>query len=119
MTEFKSLPGDPPPEPKERGDLDDKQKIGRKETWERLQTRQQNEDVAFVLSSPEGRRFYWRLLKRCGIFKSSYSSEEGRIFFYEGERNIGLMLLKDVNEIAPDAYLLMLKEEKERETKER
>lgn len=105
------LPGEPIPMPKERGELDDAKHIGRKEILDRMSVRQQQSDVMFVLSSVEGRRFYWRLMKRCGIFKSSYSAEEGRIFFYEGERNIGLMLLKELNEVIPSAYLQMMEED--------
>lgn len=99
------------PEKKERGDLDDAKKVGRKETLDRIQARQQQEDTAFVLSTMQGRRFYWRLLEKCGIFESSFTGNN-TTFFNEGMRNIGLMLLKDVNEIDPQAYLKMLEESK-------
>lgn len=105
------LPGSPIPEKKERGDLDDPKKVGRKGVLDRLQARQEQEDVAFVLQSIQGRRFYWRLMKRCGIFESSFTGNN-TTFFNEGQRNIGLMLLSDLNEISPESYLKMIEEAK-------
>jgi len=70
-------------------------------------------DVREILSTVRGRRFYWRYLEICGIFRTS-NSDSSQIFFNEGMRNIGLQLLADLNEAAPDAYLLMLQESKEK-----
>ena len=69
-------------------------------------------DVREVLNTRRGRRFFWRYLEICGVFKTSNASEH-QIFYNEGMRNIGLQLLADVNEAAPNAYLLMLKESQE------
>ena len=92
-----------------RGELDDPKKVKRKELEARLARRSELEDIAFVLSTPQGRRFYWRLLTRCGIFRSSYTGDN-QTFYNEGERNIGLLLMAELNEADPDAYLKMLKE---------
>lgn len=69
-------------------------------------------DVRIVLSTPAGRRFVWRYLERCGLFRTSFTGNEGSTFFNEGERNIGIKLLADVNEADPERYLLMMKESK-------
>jgi hypothetical protein len=82
-----------------------------KEISESLNDRRIN-DIREVLSTKRGRRFFWRYLEICGIFKTS-NADSSQIFFNEGMRNVGLMLLADVNEAAPDAYLLMLRESQE------
>jgi len=76
------------------------------------QNDQRLNDVREVLNTKRGRRFYWSILEFCGIFKTS-NSDQHQIFFNEGMRNVGLKLLADVNEAAPEAYLLMLRESKE------
>lgn len=81
-----------------------------KEKAESLNDRRLN-DVREVLNTVRGRRFYWTLLEFCGVFKTS-NADEFQIFFNEGMRNVGLKLLADVNEAAPEAYLKMLGESK-------
>jgi len=69
-------------------------------------------DIREVLNTRRGRRFYWRYLTICGVFKTS-NADASQIFFNEGMRNVGLQLLADVNEAAPEAYLVMLREAQE------
>lgn len=73
------------------------------------------EDLAAMLANPQGRRVMWRLLEACGIFRSSFSAEAGLTAFNEGARNIGLMLLADINEACPQMYVTMLNEARARE----
>lgn len=68
-------------------------------------------DVRMVLSTLQGRRFVWRYLSECGVFRTSFTGNS-QTFFNEGERNIGLKILADVNEAAPEAYLTMMNESK-------
>lgn len=70
------------------------------------------EDVRYVLSSAQGRRFMWRYLNGCGLFESSFTGNS-TTFFKEGERNVGLRLMADINDSNPDAYVSMIKENKE------
>lgn len=69
-------------------------------------------DVREVLNTRRGRRFMWELLDFCGIFRTSLANEH-QIFYNEGQRNVGLKLLADINEAAPQAYAVMLAESKE------
>lgn len=72
-------------------------------------------DVADLLAMPAGRRFIWRYLSECGVFRTSWEAS-AKIHFNEGMRNIGLMMLADVNEANPDGYIQMMKESKQNET---
>ena len=56
-------------------------------------------DIREVLNTRRGRRFYWRYLEICGVFRTS-NADASQIFFNEGMRNVGLQLLADVNEAA-------------------
>lgn len=69
-------------------------------------------DVCMVLSTKQGRRFVWKYLEFCGVFRSTWEAS-ARIHFNEGMRNVGLKLLADVNNAQPEAYLQMMREAKE------
>jgi hypothetical protein len=68
------------------------------------------DDVFWVLQSRQGRRFYLRMLTFCGVFRSSWDPS-AKIHFNEGQRNVGLMMLADLNESDPSAYEKMKREE--------
>jgi len=70
-------------------------------------------DVAMLLSTRSGRRFIWGLMTECGIFRTSFDNSGSVTAFNEGRRQIGLRVLADVNESAPEQYLLMLRESQE------
>lgn len=80
---------------------------------QRIDREQEIADFAELMSKPAGRRFLWRMLDKCGVYRSSFrtSAEMG---FLEGQRNIGLMLISELHEICPEQYIAMLTEAKER-----
>jgi hypothetical protein len=71
-------------------------------------------DMQHVLNSIQGRRLLWRYLETCGIYKSSFTGSS-ETFYLEGQRNIGLKLLADITEASPESYMLMMKEQKQRD----
>jgi len=81
------------------------------ERKERFGRERELEDVRFILQTLQGRRLIWRYLALCGVFRTSFTGNS-HTFFNEGERNIGLKLLADVNEADPESYLKMMKESK-------
>jgi len=74
--------------------------------------RQELDQVRLVVGTSLGRAFYWRLLQLCGVFQSSFNHSGSITAFNEGQRNIGLKLLADLNEAAPEAYVTMMRESK-------
>ena len=70
------------------------------------------DDIDWLMASPRGRRIMNRYLSRCHVFESSFSTNLSQTNFAEGERNIGLQLLSDVMEHAPDKYMKMIEENK-------
>ena len=75
----------------------------------RLQERQL-EDVAWVLSTQQGRRFFWRYIQNTGTGKTSLDPSRDRTCFNEGERNIGLQLIADAKQVGLEVYQLMERE---------
>lgn len=66
-------------------------------------------DVRAMLESPAARRFLWRLLERCGIYRSSFTGGDAT-FFNEGVRDTGLFVLHEITEADPSAYAKMMLE---------
>lgn len=89
----------------------DEEQIREGELRLRFGKREMEADLAHLLSQPQFRRYVWRHLTQCGIFRVSTSCDN-YTFFREGERNIGLRLQAEIMEVSPDAYLLMMQEQK-------
>ena len=70
---------------------------------------QELNDIRSLLNATEGRRFLWRLLTHCGVYKQSFTGNS-ETFFLEGQRSVGLWALADIMDAEPDAYLRMIKE---------
>jgi hypothetical protein len=57
----------------------------------------------FVLSDARARRFVWWILEQCGVFRVSFSGNSST-FFAEGERNIGLKIISQLDGVSPTAF---------------
>lgn len=68
-------------------------------------------DLRKVLSFPEGRRYIWRLWGLTGVFRSSYTPKDANMTsFREGQRDVGLAMLQDINDASPTALAQMRSE---------
>lgn len=71
------------------------------------------EDLKFILGTAQGRRFVWRYLGLCGVYRISHSGESTHeTAFKEGARLVGTTLLNDINSARPEAYFQMIEESK-------
>lgn len=101
--------------------MDDQSTPSRKQSADqkrRDRRNQEKEDMAFILDSQQGRRFFWRLLTMAGVYRSSFTGDS-RTFFREGERNIGLQVLRDIHEIDPNIMARMVEENRDDRTDKR
>jgi len=71
---------------------------------------QRGRDWMTVLSTPEGRRLVWTILGECGLYRSSFAVDALAMAHNEGRRDVALRLLADITQHTPDAYVLMLTE---------
>ena len=67
------------------------------------------EDVKWLMGHKQGRRFVTRLLDKAGVYRTSFTGNS-ETFFREGQRNLGLFVLSEVMELAPEQHAQMLKE---------
>lgn len=68
------------------------------------------DDLKWVMSHAQGRRFVARLLAEAGVHRASFNASAGVMSFNEGRRHIGLVILADLLDHTPEAYLKLLKE---------
>lgn len=65
------------------------------------------------LSTAEGRAWFYGLLADCGVFRNPFTQDPAVTSFNCGEMNVGQKVLAAVVDASPDAYLQMLKEQKD------
>ncbi len=89
--------------------------------------RAQRDDVARVLrerdvrwlmeAGPKGRAFAYNFLKEAGVWDDSFSSNALVMARNEGRRSVGMKLMNAIHKVCPDAYLTMLNEHREQQTR--
>lgn len=94
-------------------DAGDEKQVRKRKTKDQLKREQQLVELKAILDTRFGRDLLWRMLERCSVFKTTFSSEPLTMAFNEGKRQIGLWLLKEINEAQPKAYSLMTQENNE------
>lgn len=68
--------------------------------------------VEAAMTMEQGRAWFYDLLIRCHVFNTTFDEDPCRHAFRAGEANIGLMCLSDIQEVAADNYIKMIKEMK-------
>jgi hypothetical protein len=68
------------------------------------------DDLLWLMSDKRGRRFVRRLLDRVGIYRTSFSTEALAMAFNEGQRNVGLQLVGQINQHCPSRFSEMQRE---------
>lgn len=81
--------------------------------------RNELQDIREIMAFKKGRRFMWRMLEATHIFQPIFDLQNAVMAFNEGQRNIGLMLMADIQEASPEKYTLMMKEAKEQDHERR
>jgi hypothetical protein len=82
----------------------------------RLQLRlEELEDIKRVASTAEGRRVLGRLFHLTSLFVVIPPTDPLVMSFNEGQRNVGLVFMNDLLEVAPEKYITMQKAAKEKQ----
>ena len=77
-----------------------------------LRREKETEELKSLLSSPIMRHFMWRVLERCGVYTTSFTGESAGTFFNEGQRQIGLWLLTEIEDSDKNALSTMQLEQR-------
>ncbi len=71
--------------------------------------------VSAIMSVPQGRAWMYGLLAACKVFGSPIVQGDPYFTYHNiGEQNIGKKLLQEINDAAPDEYIMMMREAKEK-----
>lgn len=74
-------------------------------------------DIAAVFSTREGRRFFARLIQRCGVYRVSDErdcEQTHMLAYFEGERRVGLSILNWLQDADENAVVKLFEADKER-----
>lgn len=94
-------------------DAGDKSAVRKRKTSAKRKREAELSEMRWLLSHRSGRNIIWRILERAGVYQTSFA-EPNLMAFKEGAREQGLYLLTEVFEADPDAYLTMMKENREK-----
>lgn len=89
----------------------DRQQVKRAEKEVRFRERNIEDDLLWVLSTTQGRRFLWGLLEKASVFRNAMTGNS-QTFFNLGVQSIGQDLLGQITSVDPDAYVKMMRENK-------
>lgn len=84
--------------------------VERDEALARETRRKEIEDLRWLMAHAQGRRVVWRLLERAGLYRTSFNHSGSLMAFNEGKRDMGLFVLAEISEAAPEGYVKLLKE---------
>ena len=92
-------------------DLEDLDALREQEEKDKVTARKQEiADFRWIMNDPRGRRFMWRLMGHCKVFEPSFNPHGGVMNFNEGQRNVGLFLLGETNDLCPAMFPVMAAE---------
>jgi hypothetical protein len=82
--------------------------------------KQEKDDCAWVVSTEQGRRFMWKILSHCGVYRDiETAGGENEAFKQIGRRQVGLHLLGLISDASEDQIFNMMKEAKQRSIEEK
>lgn len=90
-------------------DLIDTKKEDKAKVKDKKRRIRQLGDIKKILSMPEGRRFFWRMLSKTGMYKTSFTGNS-TTFMLEGKRQIGLFILNEMMSADNTAFAQMQQE---------
>lgn len=68
-------------------------------------------DIRFILKSPEGRRFFWRIMDKGLAFADPFANNDTNLTNYLlGKQSVGRYFFNELINIKPDSYIQMIQE---------
>lgn len=83
--------------------------VAKKKAQLKEQRRNELNDLKEVLESPAARRLLWRVLGRCGQFRSIWEAS-ARIHYNAGMQDLGHWLAAEIEEANQEAMFTMMRE---------
>ena len=80
-----------------------------------LNREREREEIRELIRSSFGRRFLWRILTQCKIFSTTSHHNPHLMAVASGSRDVGLWLLKEINEADGEGYIKLVRENQKEE----
>lgn len=84
-------------------DASDRAQVREAEKRTQLKLTEQQRDLMKVLALPEGRRVFWRLLTKAGVFESVWENS-AKIHYNAGQQDFGHMIMRMIVEEAGEKF---------------
>lgn len=81
------------------------------------QQRREHNDLVEVTSTEAGQRVIMRILDKCTPYLSSFDRDPAVVMYKEGQRNVGLWLIRELQKMDLEGYANLLKLHAQREKK--
>ncbi len=93
-------------------DASNPEAVKKKEGEARLRQEQMRTVESDLLKSRQGREWVWQILQDCKVFEKriAMSGSENENGFFEGQREVGLQLLRRLATSCPKQFALMMAE---------
>lgn len=92
-------------------DPNDKKQVQDRDRQAKDRDRANDAAIKAFMSNQEGRAWMWDHLSACGLYRVSARAGDAHMtYFCEGERNVGLRLLAQLQRVCPELYATMTKE---------
>ncbi len=70
-----------------------------------------NIDIDAIMATEGGRKVMYTLLEYTGVFRSTFDKDTHQHAFNAGKRQVGLYLVDELKEAAPDKFNRMMEEQ--------
>lgn len=87
---------------------EERQAIDRREKM--LKAMERDKNFRDTMSTKAGRSTIWRIMEECNVFSSIINEHSGMMYALAGKRDIGLMIMSDIQRVCPAMYPIMVEE---------
>ena len=77
---------------------------------EELARKQELNDIRTVLSNASGQRLIWKLLDRCGAFRTVFNSDSLNMSYLCGQQDLGHFLMAEIQQADGNLLYKLMKE---------
>ena len=82
---------------------DNRTQVKKAERKERVRERTESDDLRNMMNSTAGSDVLWRILERCGAFRSVYNENPHSIYYNAGRQDLGHWLMEEMTTADPIA----------------
>ena len=93
--------------------LQDPRKQGKLRDLQTHQNDQRKADLIWVMQAPQGRRFVHEMIFNACELMAIYPGQDSGIYRAEGRREVGFKLAREIQDLIPNEWTLMLAERQE------